>query len=245
MVGIWITVCNPETISPLLPTFRPLRMFKIVFRNSSLYPKQLSLFCLLWLISANFAEKFIFENKNMTSQTTYTKYKWHNTPLNETPPWKFSAYATDQNCQLECTKCWLVLVVGAYHSHSRTLQFHAFYEVWFTARFDVLFKSLVTKTTINIFLHIFALCKSYKSFQCYWASCLHTHPYQNVHWYPLTRWWMHPSNIPCWPLHTYPSSLQCNFCIPDRLVTIVLWHFYVMQLSSAFSQSIFRLNIRF
>jgi len=27
-------------------------MFKIVFRDSSLYPKQLSLFCLLWLISA-------------------------------------------------------------------------------------------------------------------------------------------------------------------------------------------------
>jgi len=30
----------------------PLRMFKIVFRDSSLYPKQFSLFCLLWLISA-------------------------------------------------------------------------------------------------------------------------------------------------------------------------------------------------
>jgi len=27
-------------------------MFKIVFRDSSLYPKQLFLFCLLWLISA-------------------------------------------------------------------------------------------------------------------------------------------------------------------------------------------------
>jgi len=28
-------------------------MLKIVFRGSSLYPKQLSLFCLLWLISAS------------------------------------------------------------------------------------------------------------------------------------------------------------------------------------------------
>jgi len=35
------------TTSPPLQNFRPLRMFKIVFRDSSLYPKQLSLFCLL------------------------------------------------------------------------------------------------------------------------------------------------------------------------------------------------------
>jgi len=28
-------------------------MFKIVFRDSQLYPKQSSLFCLLWLISAS------------------------------------------------------------------------------------------------------------------------------------------------------------------------------------------------
>jgi len=27
--------------------------FKTVFRDSSLYPKQLSLFCLLWLINAS------------------------------------------------------------------------------------------------------------------------------------------------------------------------------------------------
>jgi len=32
---------------------RPLRMFKIVFGGSSLYPKQMSLFCLLWRISAS------------------------------------------------------------------------------------------------------------------------------------------------------------------------------------------------
>ena len=44
---------RPETTSPLLQTLHPLRMFKIVLRDSSLYPKQLSLFCLLRLISAS------------------------------------------------------------------------------------------------------------------------------------------------------------------------------------------------
>jgi len=36
-----------------LQTLHPLRMLKIVFRDSWLYPKQLSLFCLLRLISAS------------------------------------------------------------------------------------------------------------------------------------------------------------------------------------------------
>jgi len=36
-----------------LQTFRALRMFKIVLRDSSLYPKQLPLFCLLRLIGAS------------------------------------------------------------------------------------------------------------------------------------------------------------------------------------------------
>ena len=35
-----------------MQTFRPLRMFKIVFHNSSLYSKPLSLVCFLGLISA-------------------------------------------------------------------------------------------------------------------------------------------------------------------------------------------------
>jgi len=52
LVGTWVMVCIQEPFSHFLQTFRPLRMFKIVFRDSSLYPKQLSLFCLLWLISA-------------------------------------------------------------------------------------------------------------------------------------------------------------------------------------------------
>jgi len=40
-------------LTTFLQTFRPLR---IVFRDSSLYPKQLSLFCLLCLINA-FADR--------------------------------------------------------------------------------------------------------------------------------------------------------------------------------------------
>jgi len=45
-------VCIQKASHYFLQTFRPLRLLKIVFHDSSLYPKQLSLFCLLWLISA-------------------------------------------------------------------------------------------------------------------------------------------------------------------------------------------------
>ena len=50
-MGIWVIVCVQKSSHHFLQTFRPLRMFKIVFRKGSLYPKQLSLFCLLSLIS--------------------------------------------------------------------------------------------------------------------------------------------------------------------------------------------------
>jgi len=50
-VGIWGIVGIQKP--PLFADLRPLRMFMIVFRDSSLYPKQLSLFCLLWLSSAS------------------------------------------------------------------------------------------------------------------------------------------------------------------------------------------------
>jgi len=53
LVGIWVIVCIQKPSHRVLQTFRPLCMFKIVFRHSSFYPKQLSLFCLLWLISAS------------------------------------------------------------------------------------------------------------------------------------------------------------------------------------------------
>ena len=43
----------------------------------------------------------------------------------------------------------------------------------------------------------------------------------------------------CFPLDRYSSSLQCNFCIPNRLGTVVLWLLSVMPLSSVFSQSKF------
>ena len=52
-MGIWVTVCVQKLSHYFLQTFCPLRMFKIVFRDSSLYPKQLSLFYLLRLISAS------------------------------------------------------------------------------------------------------------------------------------------------------------------------------------------------
>jgi len=51
-VGIWVVVCAQKPTHRFLQTFRPLRMLKIVFRDSWFYPKQLSLFCLLWLNSA-------------------------------------------------------------------------------------------------------------------------------------------------------------------------------------------------
>jgi len=53
LLGIWVIVCIQKPSHHFLQTFRPLRMFKILFRDSSLYPKQLSLFSLLWLISAS------------------------------------------------------------------------------------------------------------------------------------------------------------------------------------------------
>ena len=53
LVGIWVIVCVQKPSHHFLQAFRPLCMFKIVFRDSSLYPKQLSLFCLQRLISAS------------------------------------------------------------------------------------------------------------------------------------------------------------------------------------------------
>ena len=52
LVGICVIVCIQKLSHHFLQTFRPLRMFKIVFRNSSLYPKN-CLFCLLRLSSAS------------------------------------------------------------------------------------------------------------------------------------------------------------------------------------------------
>jgi len=53
-VGIWIVWVQKPSHN-FLQTFRPLGlcMFKIVFRDSSLYPKNFILSCLLRLISAS------------------------------------------------------------------------------------------------------------------------------------------------------------------------------------------------
>jgi len=50
LVGIRVIVCVQK------PPHHSLRMFKIVFPARSLYPKQLSLFCLLRLISSASAD---------------------------------------------------------------------------------------------------------------------------------------------------------------------------------------------
>jgi len=39
-VGVWVVVCIQKPSHHFLQTFRPLRIFKIVFRNCSFYPKQ-------------------------------------------------------------------------------------------------------------------------------------------------------------------------------------------------------------
>ena len=51
-MGIWVIVCIQVPSHHFLQTFRPLCMFQIVLCYSSVDLKQLSLFCLLWLISA-------------------------------------------------------------------------------------------------------------------------------------------------------------------------------------------------
>jgi len=39
LMGIWVIVCVQKPSHHFLQAFRPLRMFKIAFRDSSLYPK--------------------------------------------------------------------------------------------------------------------------------------------------------------------------------------------------------------
>jgi len=51
--GISVIVCVQKPSHHFLQTFRALRMFKIVLRDSSLHPKQLPLFFLLRLICAS------------------------------------------------------------------------------------------------------------------------------------------------------------------------------------------------
>jgi len=110
-VRVWMIVCIQKQYHHVLQTFRPLRMFKIVF-PLSLYPKKLSLFCLLWLLGANLAETLVWKKwiwcQIMTSQTTHNKYKWHHTPLNEPPTWNVSVYATERHIVDVSATTWCV-----------------------------------------------------------------------------------------------------------------------------------------
>jgi len=99
-----------------------------------------------------------------------------------------------QSCQLECTKWWIASVARAYNSYSRTFQFSSILqEVWVTARFDVLFKSLSVKKTTNIFLAHLDFLKKLQIFLMLLGIIHAAHPYQNLHWYPLI------SNKNIWP----------------------------------------------
>jgi len=51
--GMQAIVCVQKPHHHFLQTLHPLHMFKTVLRDSSFYQKQLSLFCLLMLISAS------------------------------------------------------------------------------------------------------------------------------------------------------------------------------------------------
>ena len=53
LVGSRAIVCVQQPPYQFLQTLHSLRMLKIVFHDSSLYPKQLSLFCLLRLINGS------------------------------------------------------------------------------------------------------------------------------------------------------------------------------------------------
>jgi len=53
LMGVWFIVCIEKLSHHFLQIFRTLRIFMIVFRDSSFYAKQLSLLCLLWLSSAS------------------------------------------------------------------------------------------------------------------------------------------------------------------------------------------------
>ena len=64
-------VCVQKSPRHFLQTLHSLRMFKIVFRDSSLYPKQLSLFCLLRLISASADRNGYISNFCMVDKNSF------------------------------------------------------------------------------------------------------------------------------------------------------------------------------
>jgi len=132
-----------------------------------------------------------------------------------------------QNAESHWSHVHIILMV-------ENISFHAFYKRCGLQRDLKSFSSCLTlQSRLISFLHVSALCKSYNSFQCYCTSCLM--PALPLPKSPLISSYQvvgasFQSTLlgPC--IHT-PSSLQCNFCVPDRLLTVVLWLFYVMQLA--------------
>jgi len=103
LVRIWIIVCIQKPSHHSLQTFRPLRMFKIVFRDSSLYPNSCLYFVCYgwsaWTMPKRWFGKQehnvkLWRHKQRTSNTNDTIRHWM------TVPWKFSAYPTDHSTTL-------------------------------------------------------------------------------------------------------------------------------------------------
>jgi len=85
-------------LTTFLQTFHSLHMFKILFRDGSLYSKQLSSFvCCVWSTQTSPKRWFgkhkydvkLWRHKQRTPNTNEAIRHWINPP-----PWKFSAYAT-------------------------------------------------------------------------------------------------------------------------------------------------------
>jgi len=80
-------------------------MFEIAFRDSSLYPKQLSLFCLLWMISVNFSKTLVWEY-DVNYDVTNNRHKI-----------QMTSCATECNpplINIFCVRHWLLHAEGDY-----------------------------------------------------------------------------------------------------------------------------------
>ena len=76
-MGIWIIFCVLKQSHHFLQTFHPLRIFKIVLRDSSLYANQLSLFFSAIADQRKFRQNVGLENMNMTTISDVTNNLHH------------------------------------------------------------------------------------------------------------------------------------------------------------------------
>jgi len=133
---------------------------------------------------------------------------------------------------------WILseLSVGVHKMLNRTGCTCAFYKrcgLQSTARLNVLFKLLNVKKTINIFLAHFRFSKKLQIFLMllYWVSCMQPHPYQNLHWYPLsssksiwpkisvayfTKWFQSIFTVGWWRMCPFSLSLLPTAYIPTQ-----------------------------